>query len=104
MDYRKIIIEGTATKEAIVQQSKSGEVSFTTFSIAVRESKDKSTFFQVIAFGKLGEKVASLIVKGHQVLVEGRIDVKEKGYFNIVASHIRLGATPNPIQPVEKFE
>jgi single-stranded DNA-binding protein len=101
MDYQKIIIVGNATKDAKQQQSKSGEVSFTTCSIAVGESKDKTTFFPVIAFGKLGEKVASLIVKGHQVLVEGRIDVKEKGYFNIVASHIRLGATPSPIQDVE---
>jgi hypothetical protein len=32
----------------------------------------------VVAFGKLGEKVASLIIKGHQILVEGRIDVNEK--------------------------
>ena len=104
MDYQKIIIVGNATKDAIVQQSKSGEVSFTTFSIAVGDSKDKTTFFLVIACGKLGEKVASLIVKGHQVLVEGRIDVNEKGYFNVVASHIRLGATPSPIQPVEKSE
>ena len=104
MDYQKIIIVGNATKDAKQQQSKSGEVSFTTFSIAVGESKDKTTFFQVIAFGKLGEKVASLIVKGHQVLVEGRIDVKEKGYFNIVASNIRLGATPSAIELVEKSE
>jgi hypothetical protein len=79
-------------------------VSFTTFTIGVGESKDKTTFFPIVAFGKLGEKVASLIVKGHQVLVEGRIDVNEKGYFNIVASHIRLGATPSSIQPVNKTE
>ena len=104
MDYQKIIIVGNATKDANQQQSKSGEVSFTTFSIAVGESKDKTTFFPVVAFGKLGEKVASLIVKGHQVLVEGRIDVNQKGHFNVVASHIRLGATPNPIQPIEKSE
>ena len=104
MDYQKIIIVGNATKDAKEQQSKDGKVSFTTFSIGVGESKDKTTFFPVVAFGKLGEKVASLIVKGHQVLVEGRIDVNEKGYFNIVASHIRLGATPSPIQPVKKTE
>jgi single-stranded DNA-binding protein len=102
MDYQKIILVGNATKDAKEQQSKDGDVTFTTFSMGV--GKGKTTFFPIIAFGKLGEKVASLIVKGHQVLVEGRIDVNEKGYFNVVAKHIRLGATPSPIHPVKKSE
>jgi len=94
MDYQKIILVGNATKDAKEQQSKDGEVTFTTFSLGVGESKDKTTFFPVVAFGKLGESVASHIVKGHQLLVEGRIDVGEKGYFNVVANHIRLGTKP----------
>ena len=104
MDYQKIILVGNACQDAKGQQSKKGDVSFTTFSMGVGESKVKTTFFPVVAFGKLGEKVASLIVKGHQVLVEGRIDVNEKGYFNVVASRIRLGSTPSPVQPVKKAE
>jgi single-stranded DNA-binding protein len=104
MDYQKIILVGNATKDAKEQQSKDGEVSFTTFSMGVGESKDKTTFFPVVAFGKLGEKVASLIVKGHQVVVDGRIDVNEKGYFNVVASRIRLGSTPNLSQAEKKTE
>ena len=104
MDYQKIILVGNATKDAKKQQSKDGEVTFTTFSIGVGESKGKTTFFPIIAFGKLGEKIASLIVKGHQVLVEGRIDVNDKGFFNVVANHIRLGSTPSPNQTVKKAE
>jgi len=104
MDYQKIILVGNATKDAKEQHSKDGEVTFTTFSMGVGESKGKTTFFPVVAFGKLGAKVASLIVKSHQVLVEGRIDVNEKGFFNVVANHIRLGSTPSSIQPVKKTE
>ena len=99
MDYQKILLVGNATKDAKEQQSKDGEVTFTTFSMGVGEGKGKTTFFPVVAFGKLGEKVASLIVKGHQILVEGRIDVNEKGFFNVVANHIRLGAKPTEVQP-----
>lgn len=102
MNYQKIILAGNATKDAKRQHSKKGDVEFTTFSVAVGDGKDKTTFFPVVAFGKLGEKVAALIVKGHQVLVEGRIDVNEKGYFSVIASQIRLGSAPSPIQPVKK--
>jgi single-stranded DNA-binding protein len=104
MDYQKIILVGNATKDAKEQHSKDGEVTFTTFNMGVGEVKGKTTFFPIVAFGKLGEKVASLIVKGHQVLVEGRVDVNEKGYFNVIASHIRLGSTPRPIKPDHQGE
>lgn len=104
MDYQKIILVGNATKDAERQQSKKGDVEFTTFSLGVGNRKEKTTFIPIVAFGKLGEKVATLIVKGHQVLVEGRIEVNEKGYFSVVASQIRLGSAPSPIQPVKKAE
>jgi single-stranded DNA-binding protein len=58
---------------------------------------DKTTFFPVVVFGKLGETAASYIVKGHQLLVEGRIEVNENGDFNVVANHICLGLRPSPI-------
>jgi single-stranded DNA-binding protein len=102
MDYQKIILAGNATKDAKRQKSKKGDVEFTTFNLGVGNSKEKTTYFPIVAFGKLGEKVATYIVKGHQVLVEGRIDVNEKGYFSVIASQIRLGATPSPIQQVDK--
>ena len=104
MDYQKIVLVGNATQDAKRQQSKKGDVEFTTFSLGVGNGKDKTTFFPIVAFGKLGEKVAIHIVKGHQVLVEGRIDVNEKGYFSVIASQIRLGSSPNPIQTGKKAE
>ena len=104
MDYQKIILTGNATNDAERHQSKQGDVEFTNFSVAVGDGKDKTTFFPVVSFGKLGEKVAVLIKKGQQVLVEGRVDVNEKGYFSVIAAHIRLGSAPSPVQPIKKAE
>ena len=104
MDYQKIILTGNATKDAERHQSKKGDVEFTTFSVAVGDGKDKTTFYPVVTFGKLGEKVAVLIKKGQQVLVEGRIDVNEKGYFSVIAAQIRLGLAPSPIQSIKKAD
>ena len=104
MDYQKIILTGNATRDSKRQESKKGDVEFTTFSVAVGDGKDKTTFFPVVAFGKLGEKVAVLIKKGQQVLVEGRIDVNEKGYFSVIAAQIRLGLAPSPIQPITEAD
>ncbi len=104
MDYQKIILVGNATKDAKRHKSKESEVEFTTFSLAVGDRKDNTTFFPVVAFGKLGEKVAVLIIKGQQVIVEGRITINEKGFFNVIASQIRLGAKPSPDQSAEKAE
>ena len=43
-----------------------------------------ATFFPVTVFGKLAESIAKYITKGREVLVEGRVSVGEKGYFNII--------------------
>ena len=94
MDYQKIILVGNACQDAQKKQSKNGSVSFTTFNLGVSDSKDHTTFFPVTVFGKLGESLVSHIQKGRQLLVEGRLEVNEKGYFNVIAAKIRLGAKP----------
>lgn len=100
MNYQKIIVAGNATGDAQARQSKKGDVSFTTFSVAVSSGKDKSTFFPVSAFGKTGELAATHITKGRQVLVEGRVEVGENYHFNLVADRIVFGKTPVPKEPV----
>ncbi|MCI0558946.1 MAG: single-stranded DNA-binding protein [Nitrososphaera sp.] len=92
MNYQKLIIVGNATDDAQWLKSKTGKVSFTTFSVAVNDSKDRTTFFPVAVFGKYGEAVAKHITKGRRVLVEGRISVSAKGRFNVVAERIAFGA------------
>lgn len=102
MDYQKIILVGNATQDAKNQKSKKGDVSYTTFSLGVASRKDETTFYPIVAFGALGEKVATHIAKGQQLLVEGRINVNEKNRFNVIASQIRLGFTPKPKKPSKK--
>jgi single-stranded DNA-binding protein len=91
MNYQKIILAGNATADAERRTAKSGEVKYTTFSVAVGDAEDKTTYFNVVTFGKYGESIADHVTKGRQVLVEGRIDVSDKGRFNVVADRVRFG-------------
>ncbi len=94
MDYQKLVIVGNVTRDAERKTSKKGDVNFTTFSVAVSDGKDRTTFFSVTLFGKIGETLAEYITKGRQILVEGRITVNDNGRFNVVADHVELGASP----------
>ena len=71
--------------------------------MGVSDNKDRTTFFPVTVFGEHGEAIAKYITKGREILEEGRIDVSDKGYFNVVAGRVRLGAMPKKtIKKVKK--
>jgi single-strand DNA-binding protein len=91
MNFQKIIVAGNATNDAKRQTSKKGDVVYTTFSVGVSDAKDRTTYFPVTVFGKQAEALAKLIAKGRQVLVEGRVEVSDKGRFNVIASRVKLG-------------
>lgn len=91
MNFQKLIIVSNATKNAQPRQSKDGEKTFTTFNVGVSDGKDKTTYFPVVVFGKQGEAVAKYVTKGRYVLVEGRVLVNDKGYFNVVADWVQFG-------------
>ena len=93
MNYQKLIIVGNATNDAERRTSQNGGVAYTTFRVGVSRGKDASTFFPVTVFGKHGQAVAEYITKGRQVLVEGRVEVSEKGYFSVVADRVTFGAS-----------
>ena len=94
MNYQKLIVAGNITGDAKARRSKEGDVSFTTFSVAVNTTKGRATFFPVTAFGKTGEAAAQYLIKGHQVLVEGHIEVGENGQFNVIADRVVFGSVP----------
>lgn len=103
MNYQKIIVVGNATAAAENQKSKKGDVAYTTFRLGVSGRRGDTTFFPVTVFGKLAESIAEYITKGREVLVEGRVSVGEKGYFNIIADEVRLGKEPgNPDKKIKK--
>ena len=91
VNYQKLILVGNATADAQRQTSRKGDVTFTTFSVGVRDGKDRTTFFPVVVFGAYGETVAQYITKGRQLLVDGRIQVNDQDRFNVVADRVRLG-------------
>lgn len=93
MNYQKLILVGNATSDAESRTSKKGDVAYTTFSVAVSDGKDRTTYFPVVVFGdKLVALAKSYVTKGRRVLVEGRVRVSDKNRFNVVADRIRLGA------------
>jgi single stranded DNA-binding protein len=95
MNYQKLVIVGNATRDAEHKTSKSGEVAYTTFRLAVSDRKERSVFFPITVFGKQAEVVAQYVTKGRQVLVEGRIEAGENGRMSVVADRVVFGASPN---------
>jgi hypothetical protein len=94
MNYQKLILVGNATGDAQNRQSKKGDVTHTTFSLAVGSIKDPSNFLPVIVFGKAGQLARERITKSHQVLVEGRVELSRISRLNVVADKLQLGPSP----------
>ena len=101
MNYQKIILAGNVTDEPRSLISQKGDVSYTTFGVGVGDGKERTTFFSILAFGKLGEAVANHVTKGRQVLVAGRVQVSDKGRFRVIADTVRFGSEPNAAKASE---
>ena len=103
MNYQKIILAGNISTDAKMRKSKKGDISYLSFGVGVMNGRDRATFFPIVAFGKLGEMFAPHIAKGHQVLVEGRVEINN-GFTNVIADRLVLGVLPKIPAPVEKAE
>jgi single-strand DNA-binding protein len=103
----KVIISGRLTKDPEVRYTQSGKA-VASFTVAVnrRFSKEQQTtdFINCVAWDKLAEICADHIVKGSQVIVEGRLQVRTydaqdgtKRYVTeIVASEVKfMGSKPD---------
>lgn len=67
---RKIEIIGNLTKKPEVRTTQSGK-DVTTFDVAVYVTPEKSDFYRVSAWNKLGESCAKFLDKGRKVYVRG---------------------------------
>lgn len=109
-NLNKAMIIGHLGRDPESKITKSGDT-VATFSVATAEKwKDKSgekqektTWHNVVAFGKLGEICAEYLTKGSLVYIEGRIDIEDyeakdgtkKKAIKIVASTMQmLGGKP----------
>lgn len=105
MDYQMFILVGNVTKDAKIQKSKKGNISFATFSVGAKNSKERTSFFPVVIFGNLGESLAPHVTKGRKVLIEGHIEVSDVGRFNVIAERVVLGHLPKTTtEPVKEPE
>ena len=100
MDYQRIIIVGNATGGAETKKSKSGNVTYTSFSLATSDIKGRKMFFPVAVFGNAAEVAKKYVAKGRQLLLEGRIAINGEGRFSVVADRIVLGYSSEKPKPV----
>lgn len=75
----KMTIIGNLGRDPEVRYTPDG-LAVTNFSVAVTEKvkgEDKTLWFKIVAFGKLGEICGEYLSKGKQVYVEGRLQTSE---------------------------
>ena len=77
--FNRVILAGNLVRDPEIRYLPSG-LSVTSFAIAVNsryrqnnELKEEVSYFDIVAFGKLGETCAEYLAKGRAVLVEGRL-------------------------------
>ncbi len=80
MDMQHLFLVGRATKDAEEFTSKS-EKKFSKFSLAINEynaktKEENATFYDVLVFGKMSEKVVEKVKKGDRIMVQGRPEVE----------------------------
>lgn len=98
--FNKAFILGRVVKKPEVRVTGGGQ-QVANFSVAVNErlgkDKEKAQFFNVVAWGTLGELCGQWLDKGREVLVEGRIDVRtvdkdgvKRTFWDIVARDVQF--------------
>lgn len=108
--YSKTIVVGNLGRDPEMRYTSGGQA-VTTFSVAAsrkytgQDGKpvEKTTWFRVTAWGKLGELCNTYLAKGRQVLVEGEVeasawtgqDGKPRASLELTAKTVRfLGGKP----------
>lgn len=77
--FNKITLIGNLGKDPELRYTPDG-LAVATFSLAVGEKvkgEEKTTWFKIIAFGKLGEVCGEYLKKGKQIYIEGRLQTSE---------------------------
>ena len=72
----KVMLIGYLGKDAELRYLANAQA-IVTFSVAINDTKDKTTWVNVTIFGERGQKVANYLRKGKAVYVEGRWNNRE---------------------------
>lgn len=72
----RVIMIGRLTKDPELRYLPSSGTACTSFSLAVKEFRNKqevTQFFRCVAFGKIGENLAQYQTKGNLIAIEGKL-------------------------------
>lgn len=107
----KVIMIGRATGKPALRTTQSGK-SVATFSIAVTRRYDRETtdFFNVVAWGTLGEISTKYIEKGQQIAVSGELQIRtwldkndQKHYTpEIIADEVKFLSRAGEAKPTNR--
>ena len=109
MNLNKALIAGRLTKDVQLKSTQTG-MSVATFSVATSRSwkdksgqkQEKSSFHNIVMWGKLAEICGQWLTKGQEVFIEGRIETRDytdkqgnKRYVTeIVGENMQMGNKP----------
>lgn len=107
MNFNKAIIIGRVTKDPEIRTTPSGQ-SVATLSVATNrvwnsnsgERQEKTEFHNIVAWGKLAEICGQYLVKGQEVMFEGRMETRtwegqdgqKRSRTEIIAENMQMGA------------
>lgn len=107
MNFNKAIIIGRVTKDPEVRTTSGGQ-SVASISVATNrvwnsnsgERQEKTEFHNIVAWGKLAEICGQYLVKGQEVMFEGRLETRtwegqdgqKRSRTEIVAENMQMGA------------
>lgn len=109
-DTNVVVLKGRLTRTCELKYTQS-QRPFVNFSIAVNDSiknantgewENRPSYFDVTVWGKYGESVAKYLVKGREVLVQGKLrqdrwqgsDGKTQSRINVISENLELLREP----------
>lgn len=108
MQFNKVIVAGNLTRNPELRYTPSG-TPVASFGLATNrrfkqgdDLKEEVCFIDVVVFGKTAENCSQHLVKGQQVLIDGRLqqrrweteDGQKRSKHEIVAEHVQFGSKP----------
>ena len=114
MNLNKVFVLGRLTTGPQAKQTQSGQ-SVTTFSIATNRTwsdkngkrNQETEYHNIVLWGRLAELAAQFLVKGSEMLIEGRLTTREwqdkqgntRKTTEIIGEEVQLGAKPQTQRP-----
>lgn len=98
----KIVISGNLGKDAELKYSQAG-MAVLKFSIADKQGKEQTNWWNCTMFGKRAESLAQMLNKGTKLIASGKVTIDKKDdktYYNVIVDDIELlGGKPKAEEP-----